>query len=89
MIKLADRPVGEGGNGKIPFRNLIPLNEIIADIFGFGVASMAIRKEYEKLINAVGNEFKILLDADYQTLSRVTSLAIARASSAYAKGKSN
>ena len=76
--QLADRPVGEGGDGKIPFRNLIPLNEVIADIFGVGVVSIAVRKEYEKIINAVGNEFKVLLDADYQTLSRVTSPAVAQ-----------
>ncbi len=77
VAKLADRQEGEGSKNKIPFRNLIPLNEIIADVLGVGVASMAVRKEYEKLIDIIGNEFKILMDADYDNLSRATSGAIA------------
>ncbi|MFH0803497.1 MAG: endonuclease Q family protein [Candidatus Tagabacteria bacterium] len=74
--KLADRLAGEGGEGKIPFRSLIPLNEIISDVLGVGVASMAVKKEYEKLIDIVGNEFKILMDAGYEDLKKVTTDAI-------------
>ena len=75
--KLADRKVGEGGERKIPFHNSIPLNEIIADVFGVGVSSKAVQKEYEKLIQIIGNEFKVLMEADYETLSRVSSPSIA------------
>ena len=85
--KLADRPafvktsagkqVGEGKDGRVPFRSLIPLNEIIADIFGVGVSSLKVRKEYEKLIETVGSEFKVLMDADYGELKRNTSDEIA------------
>ncbi len=85
--KLADLPaealprrqagLAEAGRNKIPFRHLIPLNEIIADVLGVGVASMAVRKEYEKLIDIFGNEFKILMDADYEGLKKISSPAIA------------
>ena len=75
--KLADRKVGEGKEGRIPFLSLIPLNEIIADIFGMGVSSLKVRKEYEQLVEAVGNEFKVLMDADYGELKKNTSEKIA------------
>ena len=75
--KLADRQEGEGGEDRAPFKNLIPLNEIIADVFNVGVSSMAVKKEYEKLIGA-GNEFKILLEENYDELVKVSSPAIAQ-----------
>ena len=75
--KLTDRLEGRGSEGKIPFRNLVPLNEIIADIFGVGVSSLKVRKEYEQLIETVGSEFKVLMDADYGELKRNTSEEIA------------
>ncbi len=75
--KLADRKVGEGKEGRIPFRSLIPLDEIIADIFCVGVSSLKVRKEYEQLIEAVGSELKVLMDADYGELKRNTSDEIA------------
>jgi PHP family Zn ribbon phosphoesterase len=76
--KLADRKIGEGKEGKIPFRNIIPLDEIIADVLGVGTSSKAVRKEYDKLIEFFGNEFKILLAADYKSLSKVVSNDISR-----------
>ena len=75
--KLADRQDGEGGDGKVPFKNLIPLNEIIADVFNVGVSSMAVKKEYEKLISGIGSEFKILLEESYDELVKVSSPAVA------------
>jgi len=78
--KLADLPaeaLAEAGRNKIPFRHLIPLDEIIADVFGLGVSSLKVRKEYERLIEAVGNESKILMDAGYEELSRAASGDIA------------
>ncbi len=71
--KLADRKAGEGKEGRVPFRSLIPLDEIIADIFGMGVSSLKVKKEYEQLIEAVGSELKVLMDADYGELKRNTS----------------
>ncbi len=85
--KLADRKIGEGGENKIPFRNLIPLNEIIADILGVGVASMAVGREYEKIIDIIGNEFKILTDANYEELRKASSEAIASGIVAVREGR--
>ncbi len=61
--ELADRPLGAKPEKAIPFKNLIPLEEIIADALALGKVSKATRTEYTKLVNAFGNEFNILLDA--------------------------
>ena len=77
VAKLADRKLGEGSESRVPFKHLIPLDEIIADVFGVGASSKAVKKEYEKLIGAVGSEFKILMDASYNELARAASPAVA------------
>jgi uncharacterized protein (TIGR00375 family) len=85
--RLADRPEGGGKENKIPFRSLIPLDEIIADVFGLGVSSLKVHGEYEKLVENIGSEFKVLMDADYENLKRASSPAIASAVIAVREGK--
>jgi len=61
--ELADRPEGFVPKGAIPFKNLIPLNEIIAESIGTGVLSKEVLKHYNSLIKGLGNELKILLES--------------------------
>lgn len=68
--ELADRPVGGKPEQVIPYKNLIPLEEIIADAFGLGKISKATRAEYAKLINFFGNEFNVLLDAPVEEIAK-------------------
>ena len=72
VAELADRKEGFRPKNAIPFKSLIPLEEIIADAFSVGVASKRVRKEYEKVIAALGTEFDILLDADETALKSAT-----------------
>ena len=68
--KLADRPEiktkSEGYyqtyNQRVPYYNLIPLDEIIAEVFGLGVAAKKVKEEYTNLIKTFGSELKILLE---------------------------
>jgi uncharacterized protein (TIGR00375 family) len=60
--KLADRPEGFVPDGAIPFRSIVPLKEIIAEALGVGPGTKAVDKEYQKLIEAFGSEFDILLN---------------------------
>jgi len=85
--KLADRVAGKGGEGRVPFHNLIPLDEIIADVFGVGVSSKAVKKEYEELIKNIGTEFRVLLEANYEELIKATSPAIAKGIISVREGK--
>jgi uncharacterized protein (TIGR00375 family) len=74
---LADRPEGFKPEGAIPFRSLIPLEEIIADALGQMVGTKLVRGEYQNMIKRFTNEFSILLDASFEDLKSATSPEIA------------
>jgi len=59
---LADRENGFTPVGAPPFYSVIPLSEVIAETLKVGVNSKAANKEYFKLLKALGNEFRILID---------------------------
>jgi len=70
--ELADRPEGFKPAGVVPFKSLIPLEEIIADALGVGVISKRVRDEYEKLISVFSSEFEVLLNAEQSSLQSAT-----------------
>jgi uncharacterized protein (TIGR00375 family) len=75
--ELADRPEGFVPEGAIPFKNLVPLEEIIADSIGVkSVSSKAVSSEYDKLVRQGGSEFAVLLDLPYDELAKMTSPVI-------------
>jgi uncharacterized protein (TIGR00375 family) len=75
--KLADRPQGFKPDNAIPFKNLIPLDEIIADARGIGKASLAVEKDYLSAISKFGTEFDILMRASKEELLKGLSPKIA------------
>ncbi len=75
--ELADREEGFVPPNKIPFKSLVPLNEIIADVLGLGTAAKDVAREYDSLIAKLGSEFNILLDANENTLKSATLSEIA------------
>ena len=70
--ELADREQGFKPENAIPFKSLIPLNEIIAESFGVTVVSKKVGEEYKSLIKKLGTEFNILLDASRIELEAAT-----------------
>lgn len=70
--KLSNRKQGFRPKNAIPYKSLIPLKEIIAEAFGCGENTKKVEQEYNKLINAFDNEFKILLEKNKEELSNVT-----------------
>jgi uncharacterized protein (TIGR00375 family) len=70
--ELADREDGYVPPDAIPFKSLVPLKEIIADVLKCQVKTKAVEKEYQKLINYFPNEFYILLEASINDLTKVT-----------------
>jgi uncharacterized protein (TIGR00375 family) len=77
--KLADRVDGFKLEGAPPFCSVIPLTEILAETLEVGVASKAVDQEYQKLIQRLGSEFKILLDSSLPDIERVASPIIREA----------
>lgn len=70
--ELADRPEGFKPEGVIPFKSLVPLEEIIADALGQSTGTKSVVKEYKSLIEKFGSEFGILLDVSPQDLKLAT-----------------
>ncbi len=62
VAKLADRTIEEIPTGKfIPHRYIVPLREVIAQVYNIGVASKKVAAEYERLTSRVADEFTLLL----------------------------
>lgn len=69
---LADREEGFVPEGVASYRNLIPLEEIVAEAMGAQVGTSAVREEYFKLCAQLGSEFAVLLDVPLDELARHT-----------------
>ncbi|MEO0136873.1 MAG: endonuclease Q family protein [candidate division WOR-3 bacterium] len=74
---LADRPEGFVPENSIPYKNLIPLEEIIAEALGVGRESVAVKNEYLRLCKIFGSEFEILLNTPIEELRNSTQERIA------------
>jgi len=70
--ELADRPEGFKPENTIPFKSLVPLEEIIADALGQMAGTKQVEEEYQNLIKKFGNEFKLLLEVSRQDLETTT-----------------
>lgn len=65
---LSDRDEGFIPQDAIPYKNLIPLEEIIAEAMGCGRDTVRVRNEYRRLCNVFGSEFEILLNVSIDEL---------------------
>ena len=63
----------EGSTGRVPYRSLVPLVEVIAQAIGFQPGTKSVTQEYERLIGHFGSEFRILLDLQEDELRKATS----------------
>ncbi len=85
--KLADRKDGFRPKGATSFYSIIPLPEIIAEIKKVGVNSKTVRKEYFRLLEKLGNEFRILLDTPSGHIERADSPLLMEAIERMRSGK--
>lgn len=60
----------------IPFKSLIPLEEIIAETFGVGTASKKVLAQYETMVAQIP-EFEILLDTTQDQIAALSSPTVA------------
>lgn len=65
---LADRDEGYRPENAVPFKNLIPLEEIIAEAMGVGRDTVGVKNEYRRLCAVFGSEFEILLNTSIEDL---------------------
>ncbi len=61
VVSLADRPEGYVPDNAIPYKRLVPLDEIVARAFGVGESSQIVKKELERIYNTFESELEVLL----------------------------
>jgi len=77
--QLADRPLGFVKKNAIPFKSLIPLQEIIAGVYQTSVGSKTTQENYDKLIQLGGSENNILLNVSEEVLIKSVHSKLAEA----------
>lgn len=77
IMELSDREFGYRPEGKIPFKKLVPLREIISEVIGVGKGSKTVETKYRELILRLGPELEILLNIPYEDIKKVSDTAIA------------
>ncbi|MBI3335721.1 MAG: DNA helicase UvrD [Candidatus Portnoybacteria bacterium] len=74
---LADRKEGEKPKTAIPFKNFIPLQEIIEQVKKS--KGKAVQELYSALINAFGNELEIIENASFEQIKKPAGEEVAKA----------
>ncbi len=67
--ELADRPSGVRPASARPFHSLIPLPELLGEIFGVGESSKQVQAEYLKLLGRLGPELAILREIPLEEIA--------------------
>jgi uncharacterized protein (TIGR00375 family) len=75
--ELADKPPGFKPQNAKPFYKILPLHELIATAKASTLTSQKVWQEYNKLVQAFGSEFNVLLNAEKEKLARITDEKIA------------
>jgi uncharacterized protein (TIGR00375 family) len=82
--ELADREHGFMPKNAIPYKSVIPLEEVIADVFGVGPLSKKVSAMYEHMLEQTSDnkkitEFEVLLNLPEEEIARISNSAIAKA----------
>jgi len=87
--QLADRPEGFIPSNTIPYRNLIPLDEIIAEAKGLAKNALSVERDYRGIINKFGNEFMVLTEISEEDLRKNLPYKVAEGIIRMRQGKVN
>jgi len=79
VAELADRPEGFVPENSIPYKRMIPLAEIIADVLDVGDASKAVDTEYRAIVPRLGTELEVLIEINEDKLLKELPAKIAKA----------
>jgi uncharacterized protein (TIGR00375 family) len=85
--RLADREEGLRPAGAPSFVSIIPLAEIMAETLNVGVNSKKVSEAYMTLIERIGSEFRILMDAAPEEIEKAGSARLAEAIGTVRSGK--
>ncbi len=78
--ELADRPYGFRPRGSSGYMHLLPLSEVLSAVLGATSPNLQkVWSIYNDLIQHFGNEYNILINAEFNEIAKVTNLSIAEA----------
>lgn len=63
VLLLGDRKLGFVPDNAIPYKSLVPLEEIIGEALGVGRDTLTVENKYKKLIGELNGEFNVLMYA--------------------------
>ncbi len=87
VSELADRQIKKVPEGQVPYKSIVPLQEIIAESFEIkSTGSKKVQAMYESMIEALGSEFDILLDISISSIRSNSTDAIAEGIDRMRKG---
>ncbi len=84
---LADRPMGERPPRTHPFYNLVPLPEVLCEVYGCGPTARRVTQEYDKLLERLGPELYILRQAPLEDIKMAGGPRLAEAIRRMRSGK--
>ena len=76
---LADQPAGHRARRALPYRSVVPLVELIAEVHGAGVNTKRVTEAYHQLLASLGNEFEILMNVPIATIEENAGMLLALA----------
>lgn len=79
IIQLSDRENIEERPNRLPFRSIIPLKEMLAEIAGVGVNSKKVEADYLQTLQKLGKELDILLELPLEQIESKTTPTLAEA----------
>lgn len=68
--ELADRLDGDIPNNRHPYHSIIPLVEILSEIYNVGSGSKKIQKKYKQILETTGPELDILFNTEIDILEK-------------------
>lgn len=87
--ELGDRENGFVPEGAVPYKRMIPLSEIIADVLDVSDSSKAVEAGYNSIIPKLGTEFEVLMEIKEDELLKKLPQKIAQAIIKVRNGKVN
>lgn len=69
--ELADREEGARHENAKPYYSLIPLPEVLGEIYSVGPNTKTVQKHYDNLLNKLGSEMAILFDVPLHDIERI------------------
>ncbi len=84
---LADRPTPPQEPFRVPYKNLIPLNEVTGEALGRSAESQGVWETYFRMIQEFGSEHRILTEVPAAEIGRVASEEVGRGVDLMRKGR--